>query len=71
MILDFSSGSLVKNLPALQETEVTWVRSLGWVDLLETGHGNALQYSALENPMDRGAWWAAVYGVMKSEARLK
>ena len=71
MILDFSSGSLVKNLPALQETEVTWVRSLGWEDLLETGHGNALQYSALENPMDRGAWWAAVYGVMKSEARLK
>ena len=26
------------------------------------GHGNPLQYSCLENPVDRGAWWAAVYG---------
>ena len=29
------------------------------------GHGNPLQYSCLENPMDRGAWWATVYGVSK------
>ena len=29
------------------------------------GHGNPLQYSCLENPMDRGAWWATVYGVTK------
>ena len=29
-------------------------------------YGNPLQYSCLENPMDRGAWWAAVHGVMKS-----
>ena len=35
------------------------------------GHGNPLQYSCLENPMDRGAWWAAVYGVAKSQTRLK
>ena len=27
------------------------------------GHGNLLQYSCLENPMDRGAWWATVHGV--------
>ena len=27
------------------------------------GHGNALQYACLENPMDRGAWWAAVHRV--------
>ena len=27
------------------------------------GHGNPLQYSGLENPMDRGAWWAEVHGV--------
>ena len=32
------------------------------------GHGNPLQYSCLENPMDRGAWWATVYGVMKNWA---
>ena len=29
------------------------------------GHGNPFQYSCLENPMDRGAWWAVVHGVMK------
>ena len=34
------------------------------------GNGNPLQYSCLENPMDRGAWWAAVHGVMKSQTRL-
>ena len=34
------------------------------------GNGNPLQYSCLENPMDGGAWWAAVYGVAKSQARL-
>ena len=31
------------------------------------GHGNPLQYSGLENPMDRGAWWAAVHGVKESQ----
>ena len=31
------------------------------------GNGNLLQYSCLENPMDRGAWWAAVYGVTQSQ----
>jgi len=30
------------------------------------GNGNPLQYSCLENPWDRGAWWAAVHGVLKS-----
>ena len=30
------------------------------------GNGNPLQYSCLENPMDRGAWWAALHGVLKS-----
>ena len=30
------------------------------------GHGNPLQYSCLENPMDRGAWWATVHGATKS-----
>ena len=31
------------------------------------GHGHPLQYSILENPMDRGAWWATVHGVPKSQ----
>ena len=34
------------------------------------GDGNPLQYSCLENPMDRGAWWAAVRGVPKSRTQL-
>ena len=34
------------------------------------GNGNPLQYSCLENPMDRGVWWAAVHGVAKSRTRL-
>ena len=34
------------------------------------GNGNPLQYSCLENPMDRGAWWATVDGVAKSRTRV-
>ena len=34
------------------------------------GNGTPLQYSCLENPMDRGAWWATVHGVAKSQTRL-
>ena len=34
------------------------------------GNGNPLQYSCLRNPMERGAWWAAVYGVTKNRTRL-
>ena len=34
------------------------------------GNGNLLQYSCLENPMGRGAWWATVHGVAKSRTRL-
>ena len=35
------------------------------------GNGNPLQYSCLENSMDRGAWWATVHGVSRSWTRLK
>ena len=34
------------------------------------GNSNPLQYSCLENPMDGGAWWAAIHGVPKSQTRL-
>ena len=48
------------------------VRSLGSEDpLKEGGHGNPLQYSCLENSMDRGAWRATVHGVTKSRTQLK
>ena len=35
------------------------------------GHGNPLQYSCLENPMDRGTWWATVHKVAKNWTRLR
>ena len=65
--LDFLVAQTVKNLPAMQETRV-W--SLGWEDPLETGdgfHGNPLQYSFWENPMDTGFWRATVYGLIESD----
>ena len=34
------------------------------------GNGNPLQYSCLENPMDRGAWWTPVHGVTRSQTQL-
>ena len=37
---------------------------------IREGNGNPLQYSCLENPMDGGAWWAAVHGVAKSQTQL-
>ena len=37
---------------------------------IREGNGNPLQYSCLENPMDEGAWWAAVHGVSRSRTRL-
>ena len=47
----------VKNPPVMQETQV---RSLSQEDSPGEGNGNPLQYSCLENPMDRGAWQAIV-----------
>ena len=41
----------------------------GWVKMAGgdgEGNGTPLQYSCLENPRDRGAWWAAIYGVAQS-----
>ena len=40
-------------------------------DTSREGNGTPLQYSCLENPVDGGAWWAAVYGVAQSQTRLK
>ena len=44
------------------------VLALRTVVILGEGDGTPLQYSCLENPMDGGAWWAAVHGVTKSPA---
>ena len=43
------------------------VQSLGWEDSSGEGSGNSLQYSCLENPMDKGAWRATVHGVTESD----
>ena len=60
----FPDGSVVKNSPAIQETEVQSLGSFPGV-----GNGDPLPYSCPENPMDRGAWQAAAYRVMKELAR--
>ena len=60
---------MVKNPPTVQEPQEIPVRSLGGGDPLE--EGMATHYSCLENPMDRGAWWATVRRVAKSQSRLK
>ena len=67
-----SQGALVvKNPPANAEDR----RGAGLIPGLgrspRGGHSNPLQYSYLENPMDRGAWWATVHRVIKSWIRLK
>ena len=55
----------------MQELQEMWVQSLGTEDCPGGGNGNPLQYSCLENPVDRGAWWAAVHRVAQSRTRLK
>ena len=61
---------MVKNLPANAED----VRDTGLIPgsgrFSGGGHGNPLQYSCLENPMDRGTWWATVLRVAKSQTQL-
>ena len=63
---------------------VSLLEMIGWVNLQWVnfviyklyinngeGNGNPLQYSCLENPVDGGAWWAAIYGIAQSRTRLK
>ena len=58
IIMILGVAQVIKNLSATQETQV------GSLDRKD------LQYSCLENPMDRGAWWATVHGVAESWTRL-
>ena len=65
--LGFPGGSVVKNLLAN-------ARDVGLIPALGRSpgkrNGTPLQYCCLENPMDRGAWWATVHGVTKSHTQL-
>ena len=56
--LHFLVAQIVKNLPAMWET---WCSVSGLGRFPGEGNGNPLQYSCLENPMDRGAWQATVH----------
>ena len=62
---------VVKNSPA----NAGEVRDAGLIPQLVRSpggeHDNPFQYSCLENPMDRGAWWATVYGAAQSQTQLK
>ena len=64
----FPGGSVVKNLPD-NAGDVGFILGLGRSP--GEGNGNPLQYSCLENPMDRGAYWATVHRVTKGQTRLK
>ena len=56
---------VVKNLTAKWGTLETWVQFLGWEDSPGEGNGNSLQYSCLENSMDRGAWGLLSMGLQR------
>ena len=68
---EFQVALVVKNLP----TNAGDIRDVGSISgsgrSLGGGHSSPLQYSCLENPMDRGAWRAIVHRVAKSQTRLK
>ena len=69
--LQYSLASLVaqmvKNPLAVRET---WIQSLGWEDPLEEGMATHSSILAWRIPLDRGAWWATVHGVTKSQTQL-
>ena len=58
---------MVKNLPAMQETQV---RYLGWEEPLEKGMAPHSSILALKNSIDRGAWWARVHRIAKSGTQV-
>ena len=64
--MDFLGGAVVKNLSASagDTSGISLIHGLGRSP--GGGHGSSLQYSCLENSMDRGTWWAIVRGVSKS-----
>ena len=61
----FPGGSVVQNLPANDTGDTGLIPGSGRVP--EEGNGNSLQYSCLENPMDRRDWWDTVHGVENSQ----
>ena len=68
--LALPGGAMVKKPPAMQGTQGTQVPFLGQEDYPGEGNGSPHQYSCLENPMDREAWWALVHGVTESDMTM-
>ena len=68
--LSFPGGTVVKNLPANLGDARDADSIPGSGRSPREGNGNPLQYFCLENPMDRGARWATLYGVAKSRTQL-
>ena len=66
----FPGGAVVKNLPTSAGDAGDSGLISGWGRFHGEGNGKPLQYSCLENAMDRGAWWTIVHGVTKSQSRL-
>ena len=64
-----SQISLLGHISCLEKLKPQWNRQ-HLVSTVGEGNGTPLQYSCLENPMDRGAWWAAVHEVVKTRTRL-
>ena len=60
-------AQMAKNPPARQEI---WVPTLGWEDPLDEGMATHSSIPAWRIPMDRGAWWATIYGVLKNRTWL-
>ena len=63
---DFPGDSVVKNLPTSAEAAGDWDTIPASGSSPGGGNGYPHQYSCSENPMDRGAWWATVHGVVKN-----
>ena len=66
MLESFPADAVVKNPPANAGDIRDTISNPGSERSPGGGHGNPLQYSCLENAMNRGAWWATVYGVAKN-----
>ena len=68
--LSWNSFTRTSYFPFLNLSILTKSNSAELRVVVGEGNGTPLQYSCLENPMDRGAWWAAVHGITKSRTRL-
>ena len=69
-IANWESSTCFGVQPKKINTVVFFIHTVKNQDLWSDSNGTPLQYSCLENPMDGGAWWAAIHGVAKSRTRL-